>query len=165
VAVAAVAAVAVAALAVAAMAVAAAAVACSSHTPQDPSFRPKQSRFHRELRSGEICFSTSTAPQPTVAHLHLLLQVPAVILALSVVEWGRIPEEFHSPKPLKLSTHPLPPLQLVVLLYPAKIDRHFDRQRQATGTARASKGKRSNGKRKEAAMGCLFSIDVECRQA
>src|ERR1700731_1668056 len=63
--------------------VVAAAVAVLPTQFKDPSFRPKQSRVHREPRSGEICFSTSIARKPTAAHLHLLLQVPAVILNAS----------------------------------------------------------------------------------
>src|SRR3979411_1648460 len=34
-------------------------------TNQSPSFRPKLLTIHREQRSGEICFSPPTFPQPT----------------------------------------------------------------------------------------------------
>jgi hypothetical protein len=57
-------------------------------------FDRSSSQFHRELRSGEICF----VPQPFQRHraFALALQVLAVILTLSLSK-GKDPEEFHSP--------------------------------------------------------------------
>jgi hypothetical protein len=56
--------------------------------PKDRHFDQTCSQSHREQRSGEIRFSTSTVPQ----HLSLQLKVPAVILNAV-----KDPEEFHSP--------------------------------------------------------------------
>jgi hypothetical protein len=92
-----------------------------SHTTKDLSFRPKQFTVHRELRSGEICFSTSTFPSnlnrsPAItAHLHLLLQVPPVILNAV-----KDPEEFHSPQTLGPFNRYSPPVAVVCPLLPDK---------------------------------------------
>jgi hypothetical protein len=66
--------------------------------PKNRHFDRSCSQSHREQRSGEIRFSTSSASQPQLLPLHLhlllllLLQVPAVILNAV-----KDPEEFHSP--------------------------------------------------------------------
>jgi hypothetical protein len=53
--------------------------------------------------------------------LHLPLQVPAVILTLSEVEWGRIPKETTRPNPSDLSTHTFQPLPLSFRIQPQAV--------------------------------------------
>jgi hypothetical protein len=74
-----------------------------------------------------------SSPSPVLAIacprrcLFLPLHVPAVILTLSEVEWGRIPKNSTSQNHPYLSTHTFSVFAVACPLQPQNKNRHFDR--------------------------------------